>query len=70
VTFGVSNAEIWMTLHPAPGLHTSPNSVAGSSGSPIAKMRQSGFVVIASTAVHNWAGMPHDSSRITKTYRR
>jgi len=64
---GVSNALIRMVFHPEPGLQTCANSLDGSSGLPIARMRQSAFVVIASTAVHSCAGMPHASSRITST---
>ncbi len=70
VKFGVSSPEIWIVFQPEPGLHTEANSVAGSSGLPIARIRQSLFVVIASTAVHNWAGTPQASSRMTSTYRR
>jgi hypothetical protein len=64
---GVERAEMPMTFHPEPGLQTFANSVFGSSGFPIARMRQSALVVIASTAVHSCSGMPHASSRMTRT---
>jgi hypothetical protein len=70
VKFGVSNAEMRMTFQPEPGLQTFANSVFGSSGLPIARIRQSALVVIASTAVHNCSGTPHASSRMTSTYWR
>jgi hypothetical protein len=67
VRFGDSNAEMRILCQSDSGRQTSRKCVPGLSGLPIARMRHDGFVVSASAATHSCSGMPHASSRMTRT---
>jgi hypothetical protein len=79
VKFGVSKIEMVMTHHPSfenPDVPSSgapaqmlANSVDGSSGLPIARMRASSLVTRVSVPVQIESGMPQASSRTTRTNR-
>src|SRR5512146_2182328 len=67
VKLGESKALIPMVCHRESGLQTLAKYEEESSGFPIAKTRQSSFVVSESMAYHNCSGIPQASSNTTST---
>lgn len=68
VKFGVSVYEMWILCQLDAGAHASAKVPSLSSGLPMARMRLCRFDAIVSAAIHRSRGMPHASSRMTRTY--